>query len=65
MWFDNIHLYLDNPNTGRLKMKFVCTECRKEMDEPKNYKIPCSKGGVAEYHLTTFICDDCKKKANT
>ena len=59
MWFDNIRLYLDDQNTGRLKMKFICKECNKEMDEPNNARIPRSHTGCPNYHLTTFMCDDC------
>lgn len=62
MFFDNIRLYIDDPNTGKLKMKFICKECGKEMDEAKNYYCPCSYGGVAKYHLTEFMCDECKKQ---
>lgn len=62
MFFENIRLYLDDTNTGRLKMKFICKECGKEMDKAQNYHIPCS-GGVAKYHLAEFICSECKSKS--
>ena len=61
-FFDNIRLYLDDPSTGRLKMKFICKKCGKEMDEAEHYNYPCSYGGVAKYHLAEFMCDECKSK---
>lgn len=62
MWFENIRLYLDDPNTGRLKMKFICMHCSKEMDEAENCNYPCSYGGVAKYHEARFMCNECKEK---
>ena len=62
MFFDNIRLYLADPNTGKLKMKFICKECGKEMDEAENWECPCSRSGAAKYHLTEFICNECKKQ---
>ena len=60
MFFNNIRLYLDNPNTGRLKIKYVCKKCGKEMDEAENYRIPV-RCNVPDYHLAEFICTNCKK----
>ena len=65
MFFNNIRLYLDNPNTGRLKIKYVCKECGKEMDEPEYWNCPCSYGGIPKYHETEFMCTECGNKSIT
>lgn len=62
MYFDNIKLYLEDKETGRLKATFVCKKCGKEMEEPHHTSIPCSYGGLAEYHRAVFMCDECYKK---
>ena len=61
MFFDNIRLYLDDPNTGRLKIKYICKECGKEMDEAEHFNCPCAFG-VPKYHEAKFMCDECKEK---
>ena len=60
MFFDNIRLYLEDTNTGKLKVKFVCKECGKEMDKPASWKCPCAYGAPV-YHATEFMCNECKK----
>ena len=60
MFFDNIRLYLEDVNTGKLKVKFVCKECGKEMDKAENWCCPCSSSGDALYHKTEFMCNKCK-----
>ena len=60
MFFNNIRLYLEDANTGKLKIKYVCKECGKEMDEAENYRIPV-RYNVPDYHLAEFMCADCKK----
>ena len=63
MYFDNIKLYFDDKETGRLKATFICRKCGKEMDEALHPIIPCCYGGsVAEYHKATFMCEECYKK---
>ena len=62
MFFDNIRLYLDDPNTGRLKIKYVCKECGKEMDKPKYWRCLSSYGSVPKYHESEFMCAECKEK---
>ncbi len=59
MFFDNIRLYLEDTNTGKLKVKFVCKECGKEMDVAENGSFP-SLGRVALYHEAEFMCNECK-----
>lgn len=48
MFLDNIHLYLADPQTGRLEMRFVCHHCGGEITgEPKwqlRMPIPGRKG---------------------
>ena len=40
----------------------VCRECGKVVTDPGHYSIPCSPGGVPEYHLADFVCEDCMNK---
>lgn len=58
---NNIKLYLKNIFTGELKVKYICDDCGKLMNEPKNYYIKC-KNGIADPFTTIFRCDDCYKK---
>lgn len=60
MWFKNYKLYLDDKDTGRLSIKYVCSKCDKEMDNPLHYRIPCGEAGIPLYHLAEFMCDECK-----
>lgn len=62
MYFENIRLYLDDPSTGKLKIRYVCKECGKEMDKAENGRVPCSYGGIAHYQLAEFMCNECKQK---
>lgn len=61
MFFDNIRLYLEDASTGKLKVKFVCKECGKEMDKAENGSFPCWGGRIPLYHEAEFICNECKK----
>lgn len=62
MFFNNIRLYIDDQNTGRLKVKFVCKKCSKEMDEVGYWFCPCSKSGTPLYHEAEFMCNECGSK---
>ena len=64
MFFDNIRLYIDNQDTGRLKVKYVCKECGKEMDKAEHWTCPCLYG-APQYHNAEFMCDECKNKLTT
>lgn len=60
MFFDNIRLYLDDPNTGRLKIKYICRKCGKEIDEAKYFHVSCTHTGIPKYHEAEFMCTECK-----
>lgn len=62
-FFNNIRLYLKDPNTGLLSIKFICKHCGEEIDEnePFNYYIPCTQT-VCKYHEATFVCHKCYVK---
>ena len=62
MFFDNLRLYHDDPNTGRLKIKYVCKECGKEMDEAKYFRVSCTHTGIPKYHEAEFMCAECKEE---
>lgn len=57
-FFKGIRLYLKDKETGLLAMKFVCQSCGKEMDEPEQYRIPCSCGAPI-IPKTIFYCNEC------
>lgn len=56
MTFDNLKFYFKDPTTGELTVKFLCDDCRKEMDKP-HYLYQVVRGGKDfGYH---FLCHDC------
>ena len=59
MLFNNIKLYLADPATGLLEVRYVCEDCGIEMDQPYYYETPCSVAGVPRYDETTYLCEDC------
>ena len=59
--FQYIRFYLKNPDTGELQVKYICKNCGKEMDEPKNYQVQC-KGNIADPFTTFYLCDDCNNR---
>lgn len=63
MKFDFFKNYRLIPETdGSFSIGFVCRECGKVVTDPGHYSIPCSPGGVPEYHLADFVCEDCMNK---
>lgn len=56
--FQHVRFYLKNPKTGELKVKYICKDCGKEMNKPKNYIVKC-KGGVPDPFTATYQCDEC------
>lgn len=60
-YFDNIRLYLEDNETGKIKVKFVCSDCGKEMEEAEQYRIPV-RLNVPDYHLAEYWCKECYLK---
>lgn len=59
--FKYIRFYLKNPDTGELKVKYICKDCGKEMSKPKNYRVKY-KGGIPDPSTATYQCNDCRLK---
>lgn len=62
MLLKNITLYIDDLETGRLKMKFKCTTCGIEMDEPEHWQCRChlrEKTASKNEIGYSFMCDKC------
>lgn len=60
MIFDKIKLYISNPETGELKITFLCDKCRKEMEKPDYWYFKSTINGKDNgYH---FYCEECKNK---
>ena len=60
MFFNNLKLYLADPATGLLKVRYTCTDCGVEMDQPYYYRVPCCDCGiVVQTDKATFLCEDC------
>jgi len=55
MIFDNLKFYLKDYTTGELDIRFLCEDCRKEMDRPR-YTYEILRGKGTGYH---FVCEDC------
>ena len=66
IYFFNNYKFFINPNTNEIIFKFICNDCKKELDpeELGNYQFTCTSGGIPEYHKVKFWCKDCcdKKK---
>lgn len=59
MIFDQIKLYLKNPETGELKITFLCEVCGKEMEKPDYWMFRtynCSQKEKPGYY---FRCTKC------
>lgn len=61
MIFEKINLYLEDENTGKLKITFICDSCKKEMDKPyysffRVYSFENKNPGYS------FYCKKCKEK---
>lgn len=52
--FKQIKFYLFNPETGELKIIYLCDKCGKEMEEPDYWYFNGKDNG---YH---FLCNECK-----
>lgn len=61
MYFDNIKFYLTNRKTGEMTIKFICDNCKEEMDKPYNYQIPVSVKNIPETWKTKYLCEKCYK----
>lgn len=60
MIFNKIKLYLENPQTGELKINFLCDLCEKEMDKPDFWNFKSTIDGKDNgYH---FYCKECQEK---
>ena len=56
--FKKIKLYLINPETGELKITYLCDKCGKEMEEPDYWWFKSTIDGKDNgYH---FVCKECK-----
>lgn len=58
-FFKNFRFYLDDPETGKIKIKYICNICGKEIEKPEDFTVPTSSGFVPYYHLTRFRCREC------
>lgn len=60
MIFNKIKLYISNPETGELKITFLCDKCKKEMEKLDYWYFKSTINGKDnEYH---FYCKECKNK---
>ena len=57
MFLNNIKLYLADPQTGRLEMRFICHHCGAEITGEPLWQLrkPCPGGGTYEFR---FWCDN-------
>lgn len=64
MFLNNIRLYLADPQTGRLEMRFVCHHCGKEITEEPKWNLRLSTLGNKGKPTLLFWCDDkCKEES--
>ena len=60
MIFNKIKLYISNPETGELKITFLCDKCKKEMEKLDYWYFKSTINGEDNgYH---FYCKECKNK---
>ena len=58
MLFKKIKFYLANPETGELKITYLCDKCGKEMEEPDYWYFKSIINDKNNgYH---FLCKECK-----
>ena len=58
MLLKKIKLYLSNPETGELKITYLCDKCGKEMEEPDHWYFKSTINSKDNgYH---FWCKECK-----
>lgn len=62
MIFDQIKLYLKNPETGELKITFLCENCGKEMDSPDYWMFRTYNFSQKEKPGYHFRCNKCVQK---
>lgn len=59
MFLNNIRLYLADPQTGLLEMRFICHYCGREiMGEPRHWQLlrPCP--GIRDSYELRFWCNN-------
>lgn len=59
MIFHNIKLYLADPATGLLRVRYICADCGIEMEMPYYHETPCTVAGVPCYDEAAYLCEDC------
>jgi hypothetical protein len=59
MIFHNIKLYLADPATGLLRVRYICADCGIEMEMPYYHETPCTVAGVPCYDEASYLCEDC------
>ena len=61
MIFDHLKFYIKDSDTGELNLRFLCDDCRKEMDRPY-YTYENLRGKDAGYHFLCKWCYDTRKE---
>ena len=56
MFLDNIRLYLADPQTGRLEMRFICHHCGGEITGEPKCQLRRSYPGT--HYKAMFWCDN-------